>query len=72
VSSKNQEREGLSIPAQQKLLREYALEHHLTIARDSSMSRPRCSPGAHGSEMYYVATDMGDVLASGIVYFRST
>jgi site-specific DNA recombinase len=32
VSSKDQEREGFSIPAQQKLLREYAREHHLTIA----------------------------------------
>src|SRR5229473_3153633 len=33
VSSKDQEREGFSIPAQLKLLRTYALEHRLTIAR---------------------------------------
>ena len=32
VSSKDQEREGFSIPAQQKLLREYAREHRLDIA----------------------------------------
>jgi site-specific DNA recombinase len=34
VSSKDQEREGFSIPAQQKLLREYARTHRLTIARE--------------------------------------
>src|SRR6516225_2975832 len=34
VSSKAQEREGFSIPAQQKLLREYAREHHLQIVRE--------------------------------------
>jgi len=34
VSSKDQEREGFSIPAQQKLLRAYAQEHHLTVARE--------------------------------------
>src|SRR4029453_5023990 len=34
VSSKDQEREGFSIPAQQKLLRQYAREHHLTIVRE--------------------------------------
>lgn len=34
VSSKDQEREGFSIPAQQKLLREYANEHCLTIVRE--------------------------------------
>jgi DNA invertase Pin-like site-specific DNA recombinase len=34
VSSKDQEREGFSIPAQQKLLREYAREHQLQIARE--------------------------------------
>lgn len=34
VSSKDQEREGFSIPAQQKLLREYAREHGLTIAQE--------------------------------------
>ena len=34
VSSKDQEREGFSIPAQQKLLREYAGEHRLTIVRE--------------------------------------
>src|SRR5712671_6560780 len=34
VSSKDQEREGFSIPAQQKLLREYAREHRLTIVRE--------------------------------------
>ncbi len=31
VSSKDQEREGFSIPAQQKLLRQYARAHSLTI-----------------------------------------
>jgi site-specific DNA recombinase len=34
VSSKDQEREGFSIPAQQKLLREYAEQNGLTIARE--------------------------------------
>src|ERR1700674_5103939 len=34
VSSKDQEREGFSIPAQLKLLRSYALEHHLTIRQE--------------------------------------
>src|SRR5687767_6587646 len=34
VSSKDQEREGFSIPAQLKLLRQYAREHDLTIARE--------------------------------------
>jgi DNA invertase Pin-like site-specific DNA recombinase len=34
VSSKDQEREGFSIPAQKKLLREYAHEHGLTIVRE--------------------------------------
>ena len=34
VSSKDQEREGFSIPAQQKLLREYAGDRRLTIVRE--------------------------------------
>jgi site-specific DNA recombinase len=34
VSSKDQEREGFSIPAQQKLLREYARQHRFTIMRE--------------------------------------
>jgi len=34
VSSKEQEREGFSIPAQQKLLRSYASEHDLTIVKE--------------------------------------
>jgi site-specific DNA recombinase len=34
VSSKDQEREGFSIPAQQKLLREYAIERGLSIVRE--------------------------------------
>ena len=34
VSSKDQEREGFSIPAQLKLLRHYALEHRLTILQE--------------------------------------
>jgi DNA invertase Pin-like site-specific DNA recombinase len=34
VSSKDQEREGFSIPAQLKLLRQYAREHGLTIAQE--------------------------------------
>jgi resolvase-like protein len=34
VSSKDQEREGFSIPAQQKLLREYARNHKLTVLKD--------------------------------------
>jgi len=33
VSSKDQERDGFSIPAQKKLLREYALEKELTVVR---------------------------------------
>lgn len=34
VSSKEQEREGYSIPAQLKLLREYALQHDLQVERE--------------------------------------
>jgi DNA invertase Pin-like site-specific DNA recombinase len=34
VSSKDQEKEGYSIPAQQKLLRNYALSNHLTILQE--------------------------------------
>ena len=34
VSSKEQEKEGFSIPAQQKLLRQYALDHDISIARE--------------------------------------
>ncbi len=34
VSTKDQEREGFSIPAQQKLLRQYARDHQLTIVRE--------------------------------------
>jgi site-specific DNA recombinase len=34
VSSKDQEKEGFSIPAQQKLLRSYALANHLSILQD--------------------------------------
>ena len=34
VSSKDQEREGFSIPAQLKLLKEYALKHDLKVARE--------------------------------------
>jgi site-specific DNA recombinase len=34
VSSKDQEKEGYSIPAQQRLLRDYALQHGLVIAEE--------------------------------------
>jgi hypothetical protein len=34
VSSKDQEKEGFSIPAQQRLVREYALEKDLAIAQE--------------------------------------
>jgi site-specific DNA recombinase len=34
VSSKDQEREGFSIPAQLKLLREYALKHGFRIVQE--------------------------------------
>ncbi|HEV2962700.1 MAG TPA: recombinase family protein, partial [Candidatus Angelobacter sp.] len=34
VSSREQEREGFSIPAQLKLLREYALKHNIKIVRE--------------------------------------
>jgi DNA invertase Pin-like site-specific DNA recombinase len=34
VSSKDQEKEGFSIPAQQKLLRSYALANRLTIQHE--------------------------------------
>jgi site-specific DNA recombinase len=34
VSSKDQEREGFSIPAQRKLLHQYAREQHLTIVHE--------------------------------------
>jgi len=34
VSSKDQEKEGFSIPSQQRLLREYALKHGFTVVRE--------------------------------------
>jgi DNA invertase Pin-like site-specific DNA recombinase len=34
VSSKEQEKEGFSIPAQQKLLRQYALDHGIVVAHE--------------------------------------
>jgi DNA invertase Pin-like site-specific DNA recombinase len=34
VSSKDQEKEGYSIPAQQRLLREYALQHGIIVAQE--------------------------------------
>src|ERR1039458_4567081 len=34
VSSKDQEKEGYSIPAQQRLLREYALQHGTIVAEE--------------------------------------
>jgi site-specific DNA recombinase len=34
VSSKDQEREGYSIPAQMKMLRGYALENDFTVVRE--------------------------------------
>ena len=34
VSSKDQEKEGFSIPAQQRLLREYAATHGLSVAQE--------------------------------------
>src|SRR5262245_64954595 len=34
VSSKDQEKEGFSIPAQEKLLRSYALANHLTVQHE--------------------------------------
>src|SRR5262250_2132280 len=34
VSSKDQEKEGFSIPSQEKLLRSYALANHLTILQE--------------------------------------
>src|SRR5260370_10430580 len=34
VSSKDQEKEGYSIPAQQRLLREYALQHGMIVAEE--------------------------------------
>ncbi|MFC1657270.1 recombinase family protein [Candidatus Moduliflexota bacterium] len=36
VSSKDQEKEGFSIPAQQKLLRDYAHAHGLRVAKEFS------------------------------------
>lgn len=42
VSTRDQEREGFSIPAQQKLLREYASQHGLAVASlAASRSLPR-------------------------------
>jgi hypothetical protein len=32
VSSKEQEKDGFSIPAQQKLLRQYAVDHVIVVA----------------------------------------
>src|SRR5262245_4257332 len=34
VSSKDQEKEGYSIPSQQRLLREYALQHSMIVAEE--------------------------------------
>ena len=41
VSSKEQEKEGFSIPAQLKVLRGYAEEHGLSCSRNTSMWRRR-------------------------------
>lgn len=46
VSSKEQEKEGFSIAAQQKLLRQYASEQASIWFANSSMSRPPSGPGA--------------------------
>ena len=45
VSSREQEREGFSIPAQRKLLREYASEKGLSIAREFTDVETAKSPG---------------------------
>jgi DNA invertase Pin-like site-specific DNA recombinase len=34
VSSKEQEKDGFSIPAQQKLLRQYARDHNVSVVRE--------------------------------------
>ncbi len=51
VSTKDQEREGFSIPAQHKLLRQYAQEHGLSgvvktfaVCSDAAMSQPSTRP----------------------------
>ena len=48
VSSKDQEREGFSIPAQQKLLREYANARGLTILREFVDVETAKQPGRGG------------------------
>src|SRR5690606_38966014 len=45
VSSKDQEREGYSIPAQLKLLRQYALEHGFEIVREFEEAETAKSTG---------------------------
>jgi len=49
VSSREQEREGFSIPAQLKLLREYAGKHSLTILREFIDVEPPRPPDASSS-----------------------
>ena len=52
VSSKDQEREGFSIPAQLKLLQEYALKHGLKIMHEFvDVETAKCAGRKHFGEM---------------------
>ena len=61
VSSRDQEREGYSIPAQQKLLKAYAKDKDITIVREfqdvetaKQVGRRECSDMALTSRYYLV------------------
>src|SRR3954453_9192493 len=56
VSSKEQEKEGFSIPAQLKLLKEYATAHGLTVAEENvDVERAKQSgPASFGAMLAYL------------------
>src|SRR5215475_1015088 len=59
VSSKDQEREGFSIPAQQKLLRQYAHDQRLTIVREfvDVETAKQAGRGGFGEMLAFLRTD---------------
>ena len=62
VSSKEQEREGFSIPAQKKVLREYALKHGLTVAKVFEEAETAKSSGRKQfSKMFHFLRDNPDI-----------
>ena len=60
VSSKDQEREGYSIPAQLKFLREYAQNHELSVLREFvDVETAKISGRKHFGEMVRFLRDQG-------------